>query len=820
MHKVVVIGLGRNGQTLADELGVAGQQQSLLQLRPGSVRSRFMVLALICATAISAASGIARADESELKRAEISFAEQAAAILEHNCGDCHGAKKPKSRLDLTSLAGVLNGAASGAVVEPGNSATSLLIKLIQKDATPHMPPQGQLTTEEIGHLTKWIDGLPKSLSRSGENPITENDRRHWSFVPVTSATPPQVRQQEWCRTGIDPFILAKLEAAGLLPAPQAEKIDLLRRITFDLTGLPPTPDETLSFLTDPSPTAYEKVVDRLLASPRYGEHWGKYWLDLARYADSDGFEYDNDRPLAYRYRDYVIRSFNDDKSYDQFIREQLAGDELAPFDPDHLIATGFCRLGPTVENQKDEKTRLDEIDDVVSTTTSVFLGLTIGCARCHDHKYDPIRQHDYYRLLAIFNSREKRELPVSNPAEKATFFRDFSFWEVETERLQKALPTFSGQEKQNAEQSLQELLRRKPQEPLAMAIQDSGRQARKTFFLFRGNDLTPGAEVNPAVPAVLTRTQPDFSIQPGRLNSTGRRSVLARWIASPENPLTARVWANRVWQHHFGTGLVETSSNFGLSGAKPTHPELLNWLANQLHTNGWKVKPLHRLIVLSATYQQSTLFRPAAFQVDQGNSLLWRFSPRRLSAEELRDSILAASGSLNPEMFGPGIRPRIDPNFIATSSTAKWPLVEQEGPELWRRSVYVFVKRSVLLPLLEAFDAPTAQQSCERRLTTTVATQALQLLNDPFTNDQSGLMSRRIWSSAGPDRKAQVLELYSIGLSRRPTDQELERGTAFLKQQFEFHHQTPDRDPEESRKLALADLCHVLINLNEFVFVN
>ncbi|MDB5389360.1 MAG: hypothetical protein JWM11_5006 [Planctomycetaceae bacterium] len=770
--------------------------------------------------AVVSTSGKTCAAEVETKRAEKAFFDRVALVFEQHCSACHGSTKPKSRLDLTSFAAILNGAASGPVIDPGRSKTSLLIKLIQSDGKPHMPPKGQLSDAEIAILTSWIDSLPKSLSASDERPITEQDRQHWSFRPLATVTPPSVKRIDWPRTALDPFILAKLEAAGLTPALPAEKIELLRRVTFNLTGLPPSPEEVQAFLMDQSELAYEKVVDRLLASPRYGEHWSRHWLDLARYADSDGFEYDNDRPFAFRYRDYVIRSFNADKSYDQFIREQLAGDELAPHDADSLIATGFCRHGPTVENQKDEKTRLDEIDDIVSTTSSVFLGLTIGCARCHDHKFDPIRQQDYYRLLAVFNSREKRDVPVSTPAEKATFFNEMAIWEVETERLQGELKATADNSKQDLERKLQELKQRQPQQPLAMAIQDSGRTPRKTFFLFRGNDLTPGAEVGPAVPAVLTRVPPDFTTLGGRQNSTGRRSVLANWIASPSNPLTARVWVNRIWQFHFGNGLVATSSNFGLNGVAPTHPELLDWLAQQFIALDWKLKPLHRLIVLSATYRQSTRFNPESFRVDAGNSLWWRFPVRRLSAEELRDSILATSGALNSQMFGTGFRPRVDPNFVAASSTARWPVVEKEGPDLWRRSVYIHMKRSVLLPLLEAFDAPTAQQSCERRLTTTVATQALMLLNDPFTNEQSALMSQRIWQNAGPDRKAQVVELYELGLSRKPTEQELQRGIAFLKQQFEFHHQTPDRDPEISRQLALTDFCHVLINLNEFVFLN
>jgi hypothetical protein len=566
---------------------------------------------------------------------------------------------------------------------------------------------------------------------------------------------------------------------------------------------------------------------------------------LARYADSNGFEFDAERPNAYRYRDYVIRSFNADKPYDRFVLEQLAGDELAPQDPDALIATGFCRNGPTVENQANERIRLDELDDIVSTTSSVFLGLTIGCARCHDHKYDPIRQRDYYQLLAFFNNREKRDLPIATPKQMARHLAETARIDAELEPLQKELANLrlatekgksetpaSDEEQRVAkrrrelEDQIRRLSRSKPQLPVAMGIQDAGPNPRPTHLLYRGDPRTPGEEVEPAVPAVLDAHR--FVLEPPARNreSTGRRLALARWIASPENPLTARVVVNRIWQGHFGRGLVETSSNFGLNGSAPTHPELLDWLAAEFVAGGWKFKPLHKTIMLSAAYRQSTGFAAAHAQRDPSNAALWRFPPRRLDAEEIRDSILHASGKLNLEMYGPGIKPRIDPGIIATGSTQKWPLVEKEGPAHWRRSVYVFVKRSVLMPLLEGFDAPTTQQTCERRLTTTVATQALQLLNNPFTNEQAAFMAERVRERAGSDVARQVEQVYWLGLSRPPTERESQLGREFLEQQQKYHQRqsAAATDAEidrlqQSELRALTDLCHVLLNLNEFVYV-
>lgn len=912
--------------------------------------------------------------------AKEAFQAKVRPILEANCQSCHNEKKARGSLDLSSLDTLLKGGGSGEVIAQGSAKDSLLFQLVQPGSEPHMPPKKQLAAAEIKALEEWINSLPKPAQPAGEKAITEKDRQHWSFQPLADVQPPVAAPGVH---PIDAFLRAKREEKGLPTSPPASKRELIRRATFDLTGLPPTPEEVRAFEADSSADAYEKLLDRLLESPAYGERWGRFWLDLARYADSDGFEFDVDRPHAFRYRDYVIKSFNEDKPYNRFILEQLAGDELFPHKVEAQIATGFCRNGPTIDNQESEKNRLDELDDVVGTTASVYLGLTLACARCHDHKYDPISQKDYYEFLAIFNSREKVLASVGTPEERAAnrqarteyekamaklrkeladltppaqrfagdwrvekdelvqaaikpdvrlFFGDptwtdciieleakrtdghegflvavrasdpenfywvnFGGWgnqhhgvEVETKGQRRlALPLKPGrvendrwyrirlavigkelkaflddelifevpldehprggmglaswntanrfrnirvrqidgnslhtglpklgeettltaadlqkrnQRRAELQEALENLEKTKPLPLVAMAIRDGGKTPRVTKFLFRGDHRTPGSEVGPDIPEVLKREPLPFDQEGPSSRSTGRRGVLAKWIASEENPLTARVMANRVWQYHFHRGLVDTPSNFGFNGSAPSHPELLDWLARQFIGTGWRLKPLHKLIMTSAAYRQASLLEPAAWKKDPENVYYWRYPPKRLEAEAIRDAILSASGQLNRTMYGPGVKPRIHPGIIATGSTPKWPLVEKEGPEHWRRSVYIFIKRSVLHPLLEGFDAPTATQSCERRLHTTVPTQALMLLNNDFVHEQAGFLAERLKKEAGADVAGQIHRAYWLTLGREPTGRELELARDFV------------------RRHSLTDLCHVLFNLNEFVY--
>ena len=596
---------------------------------------------------------------------------------------------------------------------------------------------------------------------------------------------------------------------------------------------------------------------------------GRHWLDLARYADSGGYEFDYDRPNAWRYRDYVIKSFNDDKPYLQFIREQLAGDQLKPGDPQFLVPTGFCRSGPTVDNADNEETRMDELDDMVTTTSSVFLGLTVGCARCHDHKYDPIPQKDYYRMQAVFYPFKKTDQSLLNPTDEAAFKARAKALEDDLKplrqkvgviekphreklladkvefhlKLAKSTGSLEGQnpeefrralverfakdvklqpeeieellsdeEKQARRSLLNEIdkidkLRSKPL-PAAMGITDD-EKAGKTFLLERGNHRTKGVEVQPGLPAVLAGGTD--------LNPKDRRRQLADWIATAENPLTARVLANRIWQYHFGKGIVRTPSDFGATGDRPSHPELLDWLATEVIARGWSWKAMHRLIITSNTYRQSSRFDSKAAARDPENRLLWRMSPRRVETEVVRDSILTLSGKLNREMGGPGVYPRIDPSVIATGSRPKWPLDVREGPGEWRRSVYIFVKRSVLVPLIEVFDCPVTTVSAPSRPVSTVSPQALALMNNEFVLEQSRYFAERIKREAGVDTSAQIARGFQVALNRSPKAKETSWALDFLKSQSRGYSERKNDDPAGS---ALRDFCHALINLNEFLYVD
>jgi hypothetical protein len=477
---------------------------------------------------------------------------------------------------------------------------------------------------------------------------------------------------------------------------------------------------------------------------------------------------------------------NDDKPFGRFLKEQIAGDEIDPRDPELLAATGFLMAGPSNDDNmgaRTEKYRLEQLDDVVSTTSTVFLGLTLGCARCHDHKYDPLPQEDYYRFLAIFDNVERREVPLKDGTV------DFALAKVPD--------------------------RKKPMKGDYVAfVSDAGAKKRTTHMLWRGNVETPGPEVKPGVPHVLATT-----IDLAAPKSAGWRSSFADWLASPENPLTYRVLANRIWRHHFGRGLVATPSNFGLGGDRPSHPELLDWLAQELVRNGGRMKPLHRTIVLSSTYRQSSRTEPALAKSDPGNVLLARMSKRRLEAEAIRDGILAVSGKLNLEMGGPGVKPRMHPDLLTSSQRNKWPDVTKEGPREWRRSVYVYIKRQLLLMMLSLFDAPTASSSCGRREESTVPTQALLLMNDDFVADQAGYFADRVRSEAGNDPRAWVDRAFVLALGKSPSETRAVEATRFLAERRDVYEKGNASRSEADRR-ALVDLCHVLFNCNEFIYVD
>ncbi len=722
----------------------------------------------------------------------------------------------------------------------------------------------------------------------------------WPFKPPQRPAVPSVRNSTWVKNPIDAFILCRLEEAGIHPSAPADKRILLRRITFDLTGLPPTFDEIGAFLVDDSPEAYEKVVDRLLASPRYGERWAQHWLDVVRYAETDGFKQDALRPNAYKYRDYVIRAFNDDLPYDRFIQQQLAGDELESNNPAAIVATGLNRLYPDEYNAANIKQRRQEIlDEITDVTGQTFLGLTMGCAQCHDHKFDEILQTDYFRLQAFFTPMLPRDDVVVASAEEQREFADRQAaweaatgeiraaidailqpllaqglkdaiqkyeadiqaillmppaerdeqqkqWAVQAEKLlvgksDEAIKKLKGDQKKRYE-ALQEELAKfdhlKPQPlPTAMAITDAGPHSPPTYRLATGNFTKPLEKVEPGFPSFLGASEPVIQPSPSAPDSTGRRSALARWLTRSDHPLTARVMINRVWQHHFGLGIVGTSNDFGVMGDEPTHPELLDWLAVEFVERGWSLKEMHRLIVTSAAYQQSSFVDPdsaeqqKALQADPDNHLLWHFRRHRLDGESIRDAMLSISGQINVKMYGESERPKLPDGL---KSTYAWKA--DENPEdRNRRSIYLFARRNLRLPLLESFDLPDMHNSCPRRSDTTTAPQALHLLNSEFALDQARRLAGRVLNDycECEGEEARVRVIYELAFGRLPDPGEAAAAVTFLEQQaatITEHGGAAKKDllpiPEPLAAMdlehaaAYVDLCHALLNSSEFLFVD
>lgn len=727
------------------------------------------------------------------------------------------------------------------------------------------------------------DLAPTSTNQRGV--ATDQDQRHagllgdrsieagrtwWAVQPLNQPAIPLLADQgdqDWVQNPIDSLLRVEQVAMEIPRGAAADKATLIRRATLDLTGLPPSPAEVEAFVADDHPHAYDRVLDRLLGSPAYGERWARFWLDLARYADSGGFEFDYRRPQSYRYRDWVVQALNLDLPFDEFVQLQLAADELAPEQPEHKAALGFLRNGPSVGNEMSEKIRMDELDDVVSTTGSVFLGLTLGCARCHDHKFDPIPLEDYYRMVAVFAPSRFEEVELAHPTtvrqhravtrafeeqadsmrEGATAIQRTARNRLEAQRRaalpaawRKALDTGDIQPLSKDEQSQlnerlkiteeqveeqlhpfervmkEEFLARaacfeaaKPAPlPRALGVIESGPRARPVYQLLRGDVNQKGPEVRPGPPRAVTRAKVDFPDASEGAASTMRRSSLARWITRDAHPLTARVIVNRLWQGHFGQGLVPTASDFGAMGEEPIVPELLDWLAFEFVRQGWRPKTLHRLILTSATYRLSSRQRAQAQAIDPDNALWWRYPVRRLDGEVIRDGILACSGTLNQRMGGPGVFPPIDPSVVKTGNVPRWPLDAQDGFDVWRRSLYLFQMRSVPIPLLDVFDLPESTQSCPRRASTTIPTQSLSLLNNPWVIEQSRHFAARVVTEAGPGAApAHLIErAYQIATGKRPTPEILSRVVNYL-----------GTRPSDS---ALAEFCHVLLNSNAFLYLD
>jgi hypothetical protein len=853
---------------------------SLADILPYHAPHKIMPLRILIFLVISAGFLCARADQT----ADTHFLTKVKPLLESRCIGCHGPDKTKGGLRLDSLSATLKGGDTGPAVIPGKPKESLLLQAVtHAKADLEMPPKEKLTAAEISILTQWIQSgarwpeEPSPLSPQSSVLVTNllgpasTDPRNpivrifggqrldlWSLKPIQHPQPPQTKNRRWSRNGIDDFILAKIENAGLQPSLPADRRTLARRLYFDLTGLPPSPAEMNRFLNDTRPDAYEHLVDDLLASPRYGEHQARQWLDVIRYSDSNGFDWDEFRPRASRFRDYVIRSFNADKPFDQFIREQIAGDELLPGEPttpaeqDLLIATGYLRLGPQDNSagsfNEQDRARAELMSDLVETTGNAFLGLTMGCCRCHDHKYDPLSQADHYRLRAFFEpikygddlpldlapdqaairkhneslntklkpltearaailaSAKKRLAQNSSPSPGGEGRREGGIKpkapEISEKDAKKAFTEDEKKKDKDLETQIAALEKEKRKFTLGLLATDNPEKIPVTKILFQGDHKNPR---DPVVPGFISALDPNPAKIKKAINphSTGRRLTLADWIASPENPFTARVIINRLWQSHFGQPIVGTPNDFGLAGVRPTHPELLDYLATKLIEENWSLKKIHRLILTSATYRQSS----AIANPRSDNTLFTHQNIRRLTAEQLRDSLLAVSGQLRDYKGGPPIWPDLPPEILQANpaflddnaeKTKAW--YPSPKPEQTVRSIYLVQKRTVRIPFMETFDLPPNSVSCARRPQSTVPPQALTLLNGALTALAAEALATKVSECQTPAQK--IENLFQAAFQRSPRPSELQRCETFLKQH------TP------------TELSRALLNLNEFIYID
>lgn len=920
----------------------------------------------------------------------VEFERDVLPILRDNCFKCHGGTStPKGGLRLTSREGVLKGGIGGAVVDVAHPDRSRLVRAVAYDEERlRMPPSGKLDDSVVATLEAWIKAdLPWSATADYGVPAEHEEHggstdsmKGWSYQPVVRQQPPAVDDPtHFVRNPIDAFVLAEATKRGLKPAGPADRIAFVRRATYDLLGLPPTPEEVDAFVADQAPDAVERLIDRLLASPHYGEHWGRHWLDLVRYADTNGFERDSDKPFIWRYRDYVVRALNEDKPFDRFTREQLAGDELDEVTADSITATGYYRLMQWDDEppQGKEQARYDVLDDIVKTTGETFLGMSLSCARCHDHKVDPISAVDYHRFVAMFQGltdyrtdgnladvsppdvkaecdridaekdeairRIEDELAplerdfarslagkavVSGSASTTTWryttseppgdwmesgFDDSSWkqgkggfgapgtpgaligtewhepkiwmrrtfeWEGDVSRfslvvhhddevavwvngvlvaqasgyvveygelpvraeIQDALKhgvnhiavfcrqDFGGQyvdvipvPDRDAALAALDRYRTKHREldgvrarhvprHLAPAAEERDSTPRPTHVLIRGNAAVKGKEVEPGIPSVLADTPLDLKAPPTGAKTSYRRRALAEWIVDPRNPLTSRVTVNRLWQFHFGRGIVRSSNDFGELGTRPTHPQLLDWLASEFVARGWSIKAMHRLIMTSGTYAMSVVGEPQGFEIDPVNDSFWRFEARRLMAEEIRDSMLAVNGKLNPRIGGPTFFAPMPQEVLATASRPDQAWGRSSESEIGRRSLYIKTKRSLLHPFLSVFDFADVDSGCPVRFTTTQPTQALALLNSPEVHEQALTFARRIHKETNGDDRAAIERVWRLCFARTPTELEYTEQLEFLTEQRELHGRTGEA--------ALQRLCLFVYNTNEFVYVD
>jgi hypothetical protein len=793
---------------------------------------------------------------------------KAAAILEAHCLRCHNASVRMSGLSLVSAADAAKGGLHGPAIVPGKPDESNLVRMISGEK-PMMPMQSApLTGAQVAEIRDWI---AQGAAWPEELRVDRNKAALWSLQPLRKPTVPAAASP-WARTPIDAFVLAKLTEKNLTPSPEADAATLIRRLTYDLHGLPPTWEEIQAFVADQSPAAYEKLVDRLLASPRYGERWGRHWLDVVHYGESHGYDKDKPRRNAWPYRDYVIRAFNRDKPYSRFVEEQLAGDVLWPDDPEATVATGFIAAGPwdyvgqveLREGTTDKNiTRLLDRDDMVMTTMSTFVSMTAHCARCHDHKFDPIPQEDYYRLQAVFAGVDRADRPYdldpSVHAARRPLLERRRALQVQLRPLQEQAASASSPELKKIDDTLTEIkfefaqtqkaelqpqiarltadrkalwqslvspethqqIARltaevqavdreldalgKPQSVYAAAnaFDPQGTftfavEPRPITVLQRGSVDSPGKPVGPGALSCVPSLTARFSVKDTDPEGA-RRAALAHWITAPDNMLTWPSIVNRVWQYHFGAGIVDSANDFGHMGSAPTHPELLDWLAVTFRDQGGSLKQLHKLILMSATYRQSSANNPANAQADSENRYLWRMNRQRLDAESVRDAVLSVSGKLDVTMDGPSAEQFwFKDDHSPTYDYARFDI---DSPASYRRSVYRFLVRSVPDPFMDRLDCPDASLITAKRNTTITAIQALALLNNPFMVRQAEHLAARVKSlAAQPDQ--QIAWLYRLALGRSP-------------------------DPRETRRLAdfaaqhgLENAARAILNSNEFLFVD
>jgi hypothetical protein len=806
---------------------------------------RYLLIALVSAVGLGAQQGAPAFDQD-------------VQPLLNACLACHSSQLEAGGLALDSRERLLKGGSRGAAITPGHPADSLLIEAVKQTGDLKMPPGGKLSTEQVAVLESWITaGAPW-----GEETAASAQAKPWAFQVPQRPAAPEVEAKDWVRNPIDNFILAKLEEKNVTPAPEADRALLLRRVSLDLTGLLPTPKQITEFTADNTPDAYEKVVERLLASGHYGERWGRHWLDLARYADSDGYSIDGPRPI-WKYRDWVVNALNEDKPFDDFVIEQIAGDLLPSPTVDQLIATGFNRN--TTLNYEGgidtEQYRVEAVADRVATTGSVFLGLTVGCARCHDHKYDPIKQKDFYQLFAFYNStveiseitdRYKAYEPtldLRTPKEDAeakaywgganALSRDLVEYIADlqsTPRNESAGPLHEDDGLRARVSTLREFMRpigvgashrwKKPIVTRTLITRERD-EPRETYIHEGGDFLRHGELVEPGVPGALSEEP-----------VTGNRLDLAKWLVSEKNPLTARVTTNRMWQRYFGKGIIATENDFGAMGNTPTHPELLDWLATEFIRQGWSQKAMHRLMVTSATYRQSSKARSELDNVDPYNNLLARQERLRLDAEIVRDAALSASGLLAPTLGGPGVYPPIPDGSMASTQIARaWPTAR--GADRYRRGIYTVFFRQSPPPSLVLFDAPNAAETCTRRVRSNSPLQALTLLNDQTFLEFAIALGKRVMEEAPDNDRARLDHAFLLALNRAPLAGERDRIATYLSKQREEYGAQPsmalelvnrlneglargvDPDPLEladaPELAAWASVGRVLLNLDDFM---